>query len=124
VDGCRDVERNLAAKPGRIKAPIAGARTHATLAVNSELIRLYCEIGHEILERPRLDRGLLAASHPAALRRGRESDWPSAQSQGRSKKFRSGIAMDGSLLSQPAHDRRLRCIADPVLDDEAVNISR
>jgi predicted nuclease of restriction endonuclease-like (RecB) superfamily len=34
-----------------IKARIAGARTRAALAVNSELIRLYWEIGHEILER-------------------------------------------------------------------------
>ena len=34
-----------------IKARIAGARTRAVLAVNSELIRLYWEIGHEILER-------------------------------------------------------------------------
>jgi predicted nuclease of restriction endonuclease-like (RecB) superfamily len=34
-----------------IKARIAGARTRAVLAVNSELINLYWEIGHEILER-------------------------------------------------------------------------
>ena len=34
-----------------IKARIAAARTRAALAVNSELIRLYWEIGHEILER-------------------------------------------------------------------------
>jgi len=34
-----------------IKARIAAARTHAALAVNSELIQLYWEIGHEILER-------------------------------------------------------------------------
>ncbi len=34
-----------------IKARIAGARTRALLAVNSELIALYWEIGHEILER-------------------------------------------------------------------------
>lgn len=34
-----------------IKARIAGARTRAVLAVNSELIQLYWEIGHEILER-------------------------------------------------------------------------
>ena len=34
-----------------IKARIAAARTRAVLAVNSELIRLYWEIGHEILER-------------------------------------------------------------------------
>jgi predicted nuclease of restriction endonuclease-like (RecB) superfamily len=34
-----------------IKARIADARTRATLAVNSELIRLYWEIGHEILDR-------------------------------------------------------------------------
>jgi predicted nuclease of restriction endonuclease-like (RecB) superfamily len=36
-----------------IKARIAGARTRAVLAVNSELIQLYWEIGHEILERER-----------------------------------------------------------------------
>jgi predicted nuclease of restriction endonuclease-like (RecB) superfamily len=34
-----------------IKARIAVARTRAVLAVNSELIKLYWEIGHEILER-------------------------------------------------------------------------
>ncbi len=34
-----------------IKARIGTARTRAVLAVNSELIRLYWEIGHEILER-------------------------------------------------------------------------
>ena len=34
-----------------IKARIAAARTRAVLAVNSELINLYWEIGHEILER-------------------------------------------------------------------------
>jgi predicted nuclease of restriction endonuclease-like (RecB) superfamily len=34
-----------------IKARIAAARTRAVLAVNSELIRLYWEIGNEILER-------------------------------------------------------------------------
>jgi predicted nuclease of restriction endonuclease-like (RecB) superfamily len=34
-----------------VKARIAGARIRAALAVNSELIRLYWEIGHEILER-------------------------------------------------------------------------
>ena len=34
-----------------VKARIAGARTRAALAVNGELIRLYWEIGHEILER-------------------------------------------------------------------------
>jgi predicted nuclease of restriction endonuclease-like (RecB) superfamily len=34
-----------------IKARIAAARTRAALAVNSELIQLYWEIGHEILER-------------------------------------------------------------------------
>jgi predicted nuclease of restriction endonuclease-like (RecB) superfamily len=34
-----------------IKARITGARTRAVLAVNSELITLYWEIGHEILER-------------------------------------------------------------------------
>jgi predicted nuclease of restriction endonuclease-like (RecB) superfamily len=34
-----------------VKAWIAAARTRAVLAVNSELIRLYWEIGHEILER-------------------------------------------------------------------------
>jgi len=33
------------------KARIAAARTRAALAVNSELILLYREIGHEILER-------------------------------------------------------------------------
>jgi hypothetical protein len=36
-----------------VKAPIAAARTRAALAVNSELIRLYWEIGHEILDRLR-----------------------------------------------------------------------
>jgi predicted nuclease of restriction endonuclease-like (RecB) superfamily len=35
----------------QIKARIGAARTRAALAVNSELIRLYWEIGHEILER-------------------------------------------------------------------------
>ena len=34
-----------------IKGRIGAARTRAVLAVNSELIRLYWEIGHEILER-------------------------------------------------------------------------
>jgi predicted nuclease of restriction endonuclease-like (RecB) superfamily len=34
-----------------VKARIAAARTRAVLAVNSELIKLYWEIGHEILER-------------------------------------------------------------------------
>jgi predicted nuclease of restriction endonuclease-like (RecB) superfamily len=34
-----------------IKARIVGARTRAALAVNGELVRLYWEIGHEILER-------------------------------------------------------------------------
>jgi predicted nuclease of restriction endonuclease-like (RecB) superfamily len=34
-----------------VKAQIAAARTRAVLAVNSELVRLYWEIGHEILER-------------------------------------------------------------------------
>jgi predicted AAA+ superfamily ATPase len=34
-----------------IKARIGAARTRAVLAVNSELIRLYWEIGHEILKR-------------------------------------------------------------------------
>ena len=34
-----------------IKARIAAARTRATLAVNTELISLYWEIGHEILDR-------------------------------------------------------------------------
>ena len=34
-----------------VKARIAAARTRAVLAVNSELIRLYWEVGHEILER-------------------------------------------------------------------------
>ena len=33
-----------------IKVRIAGARTRAALAVNSELVRLYWEIGHEILD--------------------------------------------------------------------------
>ena len=36
-----------------IKARIGAARTRAVLAVNSELIQLYWEIGHEILERER-----------------------------------------------------------------------
>ncbi len=36
-----------------VKARIAAARTRAALAVNSELIRLYWEIGHEILDRER-----------------------------------------------------------------------
>jgi predicted nuclease of restriction endonuclease-like (RecB) superfamily len=36
-----------------VKARIAAARTRAALAVNSELIKLYWEIGHEILERER-----------------------------------------------------------------------
>ncbi len=36
-----------------VKTPIAAARTRAALAVNSELIRLHREIGHEILERER-----------------------------------------------------------------------
>jgi predicted nuclease of restriction endonuclease-like (RecB) superfamily len=39
-----------------VKARIAGARTRAVLAVNSELIRLYWEIGHEILEREQRER--------------------------------------------------------------------
>jgi len=34
-----------------VKTRIAAARTRAVLAVNSELIRLYWEIGREILER-------------------------------------------------------------------------
>jgi hypothetical protein len=34
-----------------VKARIAAARTRAVLAVNSELIKLYWEIGHEILAR-------------------------------------------------------------------------
>jgi hypothetical protein len=34
-----------------IKARIASARTRAALAINSELIRLYWEIAHEIFER-------------------------------------------------------------------------
>jgi hypothetical protein len=36
-----------------IKARIGAARTRAVLAVNSELIKLYWEIGHEILKRSR-----------------------------------------------------------------------
>jgi len=36
-----------------LKARIAAARTRAALAVNSELIKLYWEIGHNILERER-----------------------------------------------------------------------
>lgn len=36
-----------------VKSRIASAQTRATLAVNSELIRLYWEIGREILERER-----------------------------------------------------------------------
>jgi predicted nuclease of restriction endonuclease-like (RecB) superfamily len=36
-----------------LKARIAAARTRATLAVNSELIKLYWEIGHDILLRER-----------------------------------------------------------------------
>ncbi len=39
-----------------IKARIGAARTRAVLAVNSELIRLYWEIGHEILERQDRER--------------------------------------------------------------------
>jgi predicted nuclease of restriction endonuclease-like (RecB) superfamily len=47
-----------------IKARIAGARTRAALAVNSELIRLYWEIGHEILERQdRKDWGAGVTKH-------------------------------------------------------------
>jgi predicted nuclease of restriction endonuclease-like (RecB) superfamily len=38
-----------------IKARIAAARTRAALAVNSELIKLYWEIGREILDRERRD---------------------------------------------------------------------
>ncbi len=34
-----------------VKARIAAARTSAVLAVNSELIKLYWEIGHDILDR-------------------------------------------------------------------------
>jgi len=34
-----------------VKTRIAAARTRAVLAVNSELIRLYWEIGHDILDR-------------------------------------------------------------------------
>jgi predicted nuclease of restriction endonuclease-like (RecB) superfamily len=34
-----------------VKARIAAARTRAVLAVNSELIKLYCEIGRDILDR-------------------------------------------------------------------------
>jgi len=36
-----------------VKTRIAAARTRAALAVNSELIRLYWEIGREILDRER-----------------------------------------------------------------------
>jgi len=36
-----------------LKARIAAARTRAALAVNSELIKLYWEIGQDILERER-----------------------------------------------------------------------
>jgi predicted nuclease of restriction endonuclease-like (RecB) superfamily len=36
-----------------IRARIAAARTRAALAVNSELIKLYCQIGREILDRER-----------------------------------------------------------------------
>jgi DUF1016 N-terminal domain len=41
----------LPAVPGRGQGPDRAARTRAALAVNSELIRLYWEIGHEILGR-------------------------------------------------------------------------
>lgn len=34
-----------------VKARIEAARTRAVLAVNSELVKLYWEIGHEILDR-------------------------------------------------------------------------
>lgn len=36
-----------------VKARIAAARTRTILAVNSQLIKLYWEIGHEILDRER-----------------------------------------------------------------------
>lgn len=39
-----------------LKARIAAARTRAALAVNTELIKLYWEIGHDILERERQER--------------------------------------------------------------------
>jgi len=51
-----------------VKARIAAARTRAALAVNSELIRLYWEIGHEILERERREgRGGALTSFDRAL---------------------------------------------------------
>ena len=46
--GCRPTIRRLLAE---IKARTKAARTRAVLAVNSELIRLYWEIGHQILYR-------------------------------------------------------------------------
>ena len=46
---------DYAAFLAEVKTRIAAARTRAVLAVNSELIKLYWEIGHEILERERLE---------------------------------------------------------------------
>jgi predicted nuclease of restriction endonuclease-like (RecB) superfamily len=46
---------DYAAFLAEVKTRIAAARTRAALAVNSELIKLYWEIGHEILERERLE---------------------------------------------------------------------
>jgi hypothetical protein len=37
----------------QLKARIVAARSRAALAVNSELIKLYWEVGHDILERER-----------------------------------------------------------------------
>jgi hypothetical protein len=51
-----------------IKARIAGARTRAALAVNSELIRLYWEIGHEILEREQREGWGSGVIKPIGLR--------------------------------------------------------
>ncbi|MGO9249206.1 MAG: PDDEXK nuclease domain-containing protein, partial [Solirubrobacteraceae bacterium] len=54
-----------------VKARIVGARTRALLAVNSELIQLYWEIGHEILAREQREGwGAKVIDHLAAdLRR-------------------------------------------------------
>ena len=54
-----------------VKARIVGARTRAVLAVNSELIQLYWEIGHEILAREQREGwGAKVIDHLAAdLRR-------------------------------------------------------
>jgi predicted nuclease of restriction endonuclease-like (RecB) superfamily len=54
-----------------IKARIAAARTRAALAVNSELVKLYWEIGREILDRERRDGwgAKVIDSLAAALRR-------------------------------------------------------